>query len=92
MKAIKKLENESYTTEAVKTSYGYHIIYRIDQKEKAKLEDIKDTIIDIIAADKKETDETLYAKALISLRNEKEFSFYDTVIEDKYKDYVKNNE
>lgn len=88
MNAIKKLENGKYTTEAVKTSYGYHIIYRIDQKEKAKLEDIKDTIIETLANEKKADDENLYAKSLISLREENEFKFFDTVVEKKYKNYT----
>ena len=88
MNALRDLENDKYTTEPVKTTYGYHIIYRIDQKEKPSLEDVKDTIIDTITATKKEEDENLYAKALINLRKEKEFTFYDTVIEGKYNDYL----
>ena len=32
MNALKNLENDKYTTEPVKTSYGNHIIYRIDKK------------------------------------------------------------
>jgi len=87
MNALKNLENDKYTTEPVKTSYGYHIIYRIAQKEKPSLEDVKDTIIDTIAETKKKEDGNLYAKALMHLREEKEFTFFDTVIEESYKDY-----
>ena len=42
MEAMQKLENNSYTKEPVQTSYGYHVIYRIDQKEKPALEDVKE--------------------------------------------------
>jgi len=92
MTAMKNLENEKYTTEPVKTSYGYHVIYRINQKEKPSLEDVKDAIIDEIAEDKKEADQNLSTKALISLREKNEFTFYDTVMENKYKDYKKSIE
>lgn len=90
MNALEKLENNKYTTEAVKTTYGYHIIYRIDQKEKPSLEDSKDAIIDELAADKKEADENLYYKALESFREEKGLNFFDTVMDDKYKEYLKS--
>jgi len=90
MNALKNLENDKYTTEPVKTSYGYHIIYRIDQKEKPSIEDVKNAIIDEIAYSKKQEDQTLSTKALIELREKKEFTFYDTAMEDKYNEYKKS--
>ena len=92
MNALKNLENEKYTTEPVKTSYGYHVIYRIAQKEKPSLEEVKDAIIDEIATDKKAEDQTLSTKALISLRDKNEFTFYDSVMENKYNQYKKSIE
>ena len=53
MEAMQKLENNSYSKEPVKTSYGYHVIYRIDQKEKPALEDVKEEIIDSLVSEKK---------------------------------------
>lgn len=92
MNALENLENGKYTTEPVQTSYGYHIIYRIDQKEKPSLEDVKDTIIDAIATEKKEDDKNLYGKALIYLREENGLKFFDTVMEEEYSDYKKSIE
>lgn len=92
MTALKNLENDKYTAEPVKTSYGYHVIYRIDQKEKPSLEDVKEAIIEEIATDKKAEDKNLSTKALISLREENKFTFYDTVMEDKYKEHKKSVE
>ena len=46
---MKNLKDGEYSKEPVKTSYGYHIVYRIDQKEKPALEDIKDQIKEEIA-------------------------------------------
>jgi len=92
MNALKGLENDKYTTEPVKTTYGYHVIYRINQKEKPSLEDVKDAIIDKISEKKQSEDNTLYQKALKNLREENKLTFFDTVMEDKYKEYLKNNE
>lgn len=85
--ALLKLENDSYSKEPVKTSYGYHIIHRFDQKEKAKLEDLKDTIIETISKEMDEADPKLYNKNMIKMREEAKLEFPDTVIGDKYKIY-----
>ena len=89
MDALKKLENGKYTTEPVKTTYGYHVIHRIDQKEKAALEDIKDEVIEKISDEKKAADQNLYYKSLIHMREENGLKFSDTVFEDKYNAYIK---
>ena len=89
MNALKEMEDNTYSEEPVKTSYGYHIIHRIDQKEKPSLKKSKEKIIENITADKKEEDSNLLYKSLISLRNEKNIKFSDTVMKDKYEDYCK---
>lgn len=90
MDALKEMEDNTYSLEPVKTSYGYHVIYRIDQKETPKLKDVKETIISNILTDKKAEDEDLLYKALIKLREENNIDFKDTVMKDKYNDYKKN--
>lgn len=89
MNALKEMEDNTYSEEPVKTSYGYHIIHRIDQKEKPSLKKSKEKIIENITADKKEEDSNLLYKSLISLRNDKKIKFSDTVMKDKYEDYCK---
>ena len=91
MNALKELENDKYTTTPVKTTYGYHIIHRIDQKEKASLEDTEDAIIEILSAEKKAEDENLYYKALAKLREDKGLEFSDTVMQDEYNNYLDEN-
>ncbi len=90
MDAMKSLENGTYTKEPVKTSYGYHVIYRIDQKEKPSIDDVKDSIIDSILADKKSKDSNLLYKKLIKLREDNGLEFKDTVMKGKYDSYCKN--
>lgn len=88
MEAMQKLENNSYSKEPVKTSYGYHVIYRIDQKEKPALEDVKEEIIDSLVSEKKLEDKNISYVALDKMREESGLKFSDTVLEKKYNTYM----
>ena len=87
MEAMQKLENNSYTKEPVKTSYGYHVIYRIDQKEKPALEDVKEEIITSLVSEHKSEDTSVQYKALEKMREDAQLKFTDTVLEKKYETY-----
>lgn len=87
MEAMQKLENNSYTKEPVKTSYGYHVIYRIDQKEKPSLEDVKEEIITSLVSEHKSEDTSVQYKALEKMREDAKLKFTDTVLEKKYETY-----
>lgn len=91
LEEMQKLSNDSYSKTPVKTSYGYHIVYRIDQKEKPKLKDVKDEIIESIAKNKKEADPKQFYVVLDKMRNDAGLKFSDTVMEAKYKDYLSKN-
>ena len=88
MEAMQKLEDNSYSKEPVKTSYGYHVIYRIDQKEKPALEDVKEEIIDSLVSEKKSEDKNISYVALDKMREESGLKFSDTVLEKKYNTYM----
>lgn len=88
MEAMQKLENNSYSKEPVKTSYGYHVIYRIDQKEKPALDDVKEEIIDSLVSEKKSEDKNISYVALDKMREEAGLKFSDTVLEKKYNTYM----
>lgn len=87
MEAMQKLENNSYTKEPVQTSYGYHVIYRIDQKEKPALEDVKEEIITSLVSEHKSEDTSVQYKALDKMREDAKLKFTDTVLEKKYETY-----
>lgn len=87
MEAMQKLENNSYTKEPVQTSYGYHVIYRIDQKEKPDLEDVKEEIITSLVSEHKSEDTSVQYKALEKMREDAKLEFTDTVLEKKYETY-----
>lgn len=86
LEALKGLSENSYTKEPVKTSYGYHVIYRTDQKEKPKLEEVKDSIIEKLCDELDASDENLYNKTLVKMREEAGLDFSDTVMKEKYEE------
>lgn len=88
LKECKNLAVDSYSKTPVLTSYGYHIVYKIAQKDKPKLEDVKDDIKDVLAKQKKNADTNLYYKALISMREEAKLEFTDTKLGDEYTKYI----
>lgn len=85
---MKNLKDGEYSKEPIKTSYGYHIVYRIDQKEKPALEDIKDQIKEEIADEKISNDKNLYYVVLDKMRENANLKFEDTVLKDKYDNYM----
>ena len=90
-KATIKLKVNEYTKEVVETEYGYHIILKTGEKEKAKLEEVKDQIIDALVEEKKSDDDRLQFKALIDLREKQGVEFQDTELKKQYKTYIENN-
>lgn len=88
MNAMQKLDNNSYSKEPVKTSYGYHVIYRIDQKDKPTLDDVKDEIIDSLVSEKQSSDKNISYIALDKMRVDAGLKFSDTVLEKKYNTYM----
>lgn len=83
-----KLEKGKYTTEPVKTQYGYHVILKTDQEEKPKLKDVKKDIIETLAEEKIAKDENLQNKALLELR--KDIEIHDDKLKKQYNDYIES--
>lgn len=86
--AVKELDVNEYTKEPVKTSYGYHIILKTDEKEKPELDDVKDEIKEKLTQQKLSADATLYYQTLIDIRKANNIKWNDTVIEKKYNDLM----
>ena len=86
--AASKLKDGKYTEEPVKSDYGYHIIYRISQKEKPKLDDVKDEVIDDLVEEKMNEDSTLQTKALVALRKKYNLDITDDGLKESYDNSV----
>lgn len=86
--AVLSLKNKEYTKKAVESEFGYHIILKTGQKEKEKLTDLKEEIVELLATEKIETDELLGEKALIHLRTKYGIVINDKDLKKKYNSYV----
>jgi len=86
--ALLKLQENTYTTEAVEVDSNLMIIFRYDQKEKPSIDDVKENIIETLADDIKSDDDSLYYKALINLRKEAKLKFEDDSFAKEYNKYV----
>ena len=82
--AVKKLKVDEYTKEPVKSSFGYHIILKTGEKEKPKLKEVKDKILETLREEKLSEDPALYYQALVDIREEKEIKWKDDEIKKQY--------
>lgn len=89
VEASKALEKGTYSKEPVKTEFGYHIIYKNDQKEKPSLEEAKDDIVSVLGKELESKDSNLKHKALIQLREENNLRIRDSKFKTEYEDFCK---
>lgn len=83
-----KLKKGKYTTSPVKTTYGYHVIIKLDEKDKPKLKSVKKTILESLAKDKLEEDKTLYYTKLDEYRKDSGLKFDDKDLKVLYNKYM----
>ena len=88
--AFQKLEVGSYSTEALETEYGYEILLKEAEKEKASLEEVKDKIIKILSDEKLNEESKLQYKALESIRLEYGFKINDEDLDVYYENTMNN--
>ncbi len=88
--AVLKLEKGKYTAKTISSTYGYHIIYKDEQKEKPELATVKQTIIDALIKEKETEDTKAQNKALIELRKKYGLKFDDEELNSQYENAVNN--
>ncbi len=86
-----ELKDGEYTKEPVKSELGYHVVLRTETKEKASLEDVKDTILDKLAEKYTTDNKDASIKAMQELRKEYEMDIVDSDIHDQYVTYIQNS-
>lgn len=85
------LKDGEYTSEPVKSSYGYHIILKVSQNEKPSYDDSKDDILGKLAEEKLNNDSTLSAKTWNDIRKKKyKLNIVDSDINKKYDETVES--
>ena len=87
VEASKKLNKDEYTTEAVKTDYGYHVIYCIDKADKPSLEEVENDIVEALGQDLEKENQYIRYVALVKLREDKNIKFKNKRLEEEYKEY-----
>lgn len=86
------LSNNSYSSSLVKTSYGYHIIYRKETDGKGSLESVKSRIQSVLASEAQNNDSSIYGKVLVEMRKNAKMDIKDTEIKKVYEDYINSLE
>lgn len=86
--AVRNLKKGKYTKEPVKTKYGYHIILKVDEKDKVELEDIESEIKEKLTAQKLEEDNSIYYESLVKYREEQKITWKDDSLKKQYNEYM----
>lgn len=90
--AVRSLKDGSYSTKAVKSSQGYHIVYKTSQAEKPELTDELTTEIKDIIANETAQSPAFQLEALKVLRERNEMKFIDTNLGDDFEALVSQYE
>lgn len=88
--AAYKLKMNTYTKTPVKTKFGYHIILKTGEKEKASLEDSKDSIIETLANEKIASDNAFAIDAMVEIRKNNGMNIEDEELAKQYSTYISN--
>lgn len=84
------LKKGAFSSTPVKTSYGYHIILKLDAKEKDTLENLTDTIKEKLATNLISDDANTSINALVELRKSYGVEFHDDSLKEQYNRYINN--
>lgn len=86
-----ELENiNDYSKVPVETQYGFHIILKTDEKEKAPFEDMKEELLDEMATEQLQEEQTLFTTILNDIRKANGFEIFDTDIKSNYDSLLNN--
>lgn len=86
-----KLKDGEYSSNIVETELGYHLVYRTETKEKAKLEDVRDKIIDALVSDYLKKNQEAYIKSMQAVRKEYGMNIIDDDLNTNYTNYIQNS-
>lgn len=78
-----KLEVGKMTEEPVKTQFGYHIIYKVSQKEKPSLETVKEKVTDAVVNNLVSAENATYVY-WAGLREKYNMNIHDDIIKNNY--------
>lgn len=82
------LKKGAYSSSPVKTTHGYHLILKLDEKEKDTLENLQDSIKETLKEELISEDSTIEVKAMVELRKKHGVDIQDSKIEEQYNRYI----
>lgn len=86
--AAAELKDGEYTSEPVKSSFGYHIILRVSQNERPSLDDTKDDILTTLVENQLQADQNLSAKYWADIRKKYNLNIIDSDLKKVYDDTI----
>lgn len=87
--AAYNLKVNEYTKQPVESQFGYHIILKTDEENKGTIEEMRKEIVEALALQIVQKDNTLGDKALIKMREDNGLKFMDETLKELYNDFVK---
>ena len=88
--AAYNLKDGKFTTKIVTTELGYHVVLRTETKEKAAIEDVKEDIVESLAADYLAENNVASVKALQEIRKAYDLEIVDSELKSQYAIYMQN--
>ena len=88
--AAYKLKDGEYSKNIITTELGYHVILRTETKEKASLEDVRDSIIETLANEYLSKNSVANVKAMQEIRKDYDLEIQDSELKTKYATYIQN--
>lgn len=85
-----KLKDGEYSKSIITTELGYHVILRSETKEKASLDEVKDSIIEKLATEYLSENSVATVKAMQEIRKDYELEIVDSDLKSKYATYIQN--
>ncbi len=88
--AAYNLKDGKYSTKVVTTEIGYHVVLRTETKEKAALNDVKEDIVEELAATYLSKNSVAAVKALQEIRKDYELEIVDSELKSQYAAFIQN--
>ena len=82
------LKDGEISTKVVTTEIGYHVVMRVETKDKASLDDVRDSILETLAADYLEENSIASIEALREVRSEYKMEIVDDELQEQYAELV----
>jgi len=84
------LKDGEISTKVITTEIGYHVVMRNETKEKASIDDVRDSILETLAKEYLQKNSISTVKALQELRKKYDMEIVDSDLQSKYAALIQN--